>query len=74
MTHRAFTYSSVMSGFQDVEAQDYTLIIGDMRSLTFLFAIKAGWLPVLLPGRLHFTAYCAHRVRRQFCFDQEVQQ
>ena len=72
VTHRGFTYSSVMSGFRDVEAQDYTLIIGDMRSLTFLSAINAGWLPVLSPDRLHFTAYCAHRVRRQFGFDQEV--
>ena len=72
VTHRGFAYSSVMSGFRDVEAQDYTLIAGDMRSLTFLFATNAGWLPVLSPGRLHFTAYCAHRVRRQFGFDQEV--
>ena len=72
VTHRGFAYSSVMSGFRDVEAQDYTLIAGDMRSLTFLFATNAGWLPVLSPGRLHFTVYCAHRVRRQFGFDQEV--
>ncbi len=35
MTHRGFTYDSVMSGFRDVEAQDYTLIAKDMRSLTF---------------------------------------
>jgi hypothetical protein len=62
----------VMSGFRDVEAQDYTLTSEDTRSLTYLSATNAGWLPVLSSGRLQFTAYCAHRVRRQFGFDQEV--
>jgi hypothetical protein len=72
VTHRGFVYDSVMSGFRDVEAQDYTLIVEDMRSLTFLSATKAGWLPVLSPGRLQFTAYYAHRVRKQFGFDQGI--
>uniref|UniRef100_A0A2N9EL25 Aminotransferase-like plant mobile domain-containing protein n=1 Tax=Fagus sylvatica TaxID=28930 RepID=A0A2N9EL25_FAGSY len=43
-----------------------------MRSLTYLSATNAGWLPVLASDRLQFTAYSAHRVRRQFNFDQEV--
>jgi hypothetical protein len=72
MTHRGFTYDSVMSGFRDIEAQDYTLIAEDVRSLTFLSATNAGWLLVLSSSSLQFTAYCAHRVRRQFGFDQEV--
>ena len=72
VTHRGFTYETVMSGFRDIEAQDYTLIAGDMRSLTYLSAMNTGWLPVLSSGRLQFTAYCAHRVRKQFGFDQEV--
>ena len=72
ITHRSFVYESVMSGFCDVEAQDYTLIAGDVRSLTYLFATNAGWLPVLSSGRFQFTAYSAHRVRRQFGFDQEI--
>ena len=42
MTYRGFTYDSVMSGFRDVEAQDYTLIAEDVRSLTYLFATNAG--------------------------------
>uniref|UniRef100_A0A2N9IL65 Aminotransferase-like plant mobile domain-containing protein n=1 Tax=Fagus sylvatica TaxID=28930 RepID=A0A2N9IL65_FAGSY len=72
VTHRGFSYESVMSGFRNVEAQDYTLIAGDVRSLTYLSATNAGWLPVLSSGRLQFTAYSAHRVRRQFGFDQEI--
>uniref|UniRef100_A0A2N9GWQ1 Aminotransferase-like plant mobile domain-containing protein n=1 Tax=Fagus sylvatica TaxID=28930 RepID=A0A2N9GWQ1_FAGSY len=46
ITHRSFVYESVMSGFRDVEAQDYTLIAGDVASLTYLSATNAGWLPV----------------------------
>jgi hypothetical protein len=70
--HREFAYDSVMSGFRNVEAQDYTLIGEDMRSLTYLSVTNVGWLPILSSGRLQFTAYSAHRVRRQFGFDQEV--
>jgi hypothetical protein len=73
VTHRGFTYDSVMSGFRDVEAQDYTFITEDTRSLTYLSATNASWLLMLSSGRLQFTAYCAHKVRRQFGFDQEVQ-
>jgi hypothetical protein len=72
VTHRGFTFDSVMSGFRNIEAQDYTLIVEDMRSLTYLSATNAGWLPVLSSSRLQFTAYGVHRVRRQFGFDQEV--
>uniref|UniRef100_A0A2N9G8W5 Aminotransferase-like plant mobile domain-containing protein n=1 Tax=Fagus sylvatica TaxID=28930 RepID=A0A2N9G8W5_FAGSY len=72
ITHRGFVYESVMSGFRDVEAQDYTLIAGDVASLTYLSATNAGWLPVLSVDEPQFTIYSAHRVRRQFGFDQEV--
>ena len=72
MTHCGFSYESVMSGFCNVEAQDYTLITGDMGSLTYLSATNAGWLPVLSSGGFQLTAYSAHRVRRQFGFDQEM--
>ena len=72
VTHRGFAYESVMSEFRNVEAQDYTLIAGDVRSLIYLSATNAGWLPVLSSSRLQFIAYSAHRVRRQFGFDQEV--
>uniref|UniRef100_A0A2N9EVM6 Aminotransferase-like plant mobile domain-containing protein n=1 Tax=Fagus sylvatica TaxID=28930 RepID=A0A2N9EVM6_FAGSY len=72
ITHRGFVYESVMSGFRDVEAQDYTLIAGDVASLTYLSATNAGWLPVLSVDGPQFTIYSAHRVRRQFGFDQEV--
>uniref|UniRef100_A0A2N9I2V0 Aminotransferase-like plant mobile domain-containing protein n=1 Tax=Fagus sylvatica TaxID=28930 RepID=A0A2N9I2V0_FAGSY len=58
--------------FRDVEAQDYTLIAGDVASLTYLSATNAGWLPVLSTDGPQFTIYSAHRVRRQFGFDQEV--
>jgi hypothetical protein len=42
VTHRGFVYGSVMSGFRDVEAQDYTLIAEDTRSLTYLSATNVG--------------------------------
>uniref|UniRef100_A0A2N9GXZ3 Aminotransferase-like plant mobile domain-containing protein n=2 Tax=Fagus sylvatica TaxID=28930 RepID=A0A2N9GXZ3_FAGSY len=66
VSHRGFVYESVMSGFSNVEAQDYTLIAGDMASLTHLSATNAGWLPVLSSSGLQFTVYSAHRVRKQF--------
>ena len=52
VTHRGFSYESVMSGFRNIETQDYTLIVRDVRSLTYLSATNAGWLPVLSSGRL----------------------
>jgi hypothetical protein len=72
ITHRGFVYESVMSEFRNVEAQDYTLIAGDVGSLTYLSATNAGWLPVLSSDGPQFTTYSAHRVRRQFGFDQEI--
>ena len=72
VTHRGFAYDSVMSGFQDVEVQDYTFTSKDTRSLTYLSATNAGWLPVLSSGKLQFTAYYAYRMRRQFGFNEEV--
>ena len=42
ITHRGFAYELVMSGFRNVETQDYTLIAGDVRSLTYLSATNAG--------------------------------
>ena len=41
VTHHGFAYDLVMSGFRDVEAQDYTLIAEDTRSLTYLSATNA---------------------------------
>uniref|UniRef100_A0A2N9G8Z9 Uncharacterized protein n=1 Tax=Fagus sylvatica TaxID=28930 RepID=A0A2N9G8Z9_FAGSY len=41
-------------------------------SFDFHCSRAAGWLSVFSPGRLQFTAYCVHRVRRQFGFDQEI--
>uniref|UniRef100_A0A2N9FAE9 Aminotransferase-like plant mobile domain-containing protein n=1 Tax=Fagus sylvatica TaxID=28930 RepID=A0A2N9FAE9_FAGSY len=72
VSHRGFMYESVMSGFSNIEAQDYSLIAGDTASLAYLSATNAGWLPVLTSDGLRFTVYSAHRVRRQFGFDQEV--
>jgi hypothetical protein len=72
VSHRGFMYESVMSGFSNIKAQDYSLIAGDTASLAYLSATNAGWLPVLTSDGLRFTVYSAHRVRRQFGFDQEV--
>jgi hypothetical protein len=72
VSHRGFMYESVMSGFSNIEAQDYSIVAGDTASLTYLSATNAGWLPVLSSDGLRFTVYSAHRVRKQFGFDQEV--
>uniref|UniRef100_A0A2N9GS51 Aminotransferase-like plant mobile domain-containing protein n=1 Tax=Fagus sylvatica TaxID=28930 RepID=A0A2N9GS51_FAGSY len=72
VSHRGFMYESVMFGFSNIEAQDYSLIAGDTASLAYLSATNAGWLPVLSSDGLRFTVYSAHRVRKQFGFDQEV--
>jgi hypothetical protein len=72
VSHRGFMYESVMSGFSNIEAQDYSVVAGDTASLTYLSATNAGWLPVLSSDGLRFTVYSAHRVRKQFGFDQEV--
>uniref|UniRef100_A0A2N9J9H8 Aminotransferase-like plant mobile domain-containing protein n=1 Tax=Fagus sylvatica TaxID=28930 RepID=A0A2N9J9H8_FAGSY len=56
----------------DSESKDYTLITGNVGSLTYLSATNAGWLPVLSSDGPQFTIYSAHRVRRQFGFDQEI--
>jgi hypothetical protein len=72
MTCHGFVYNSVMSWFRDVEAQSYALSPKDMRSLTYLSTTNADWLPRLSFGRLQFSAYYVHRVRRQFGFNQEI--
>jgi hypothetical protein len=72
VSYHGFVYESVMSGFSNIEAQDYTLITGDMGSLTYLYATNTSWLPVLSSDGLRFTVYSAHKVRKQFGFDQEI--
>ena len=47
-------------------------ILAILLSFDFHCSRATGWLPVFSPGRLQFTAYCVHRVRRQFGFDQEI--
>uniref|UniRef100_A0A2N9GMT5 Aminotransferase-like plant mobile domain-containing protein n=1 Tax=Fagus sylvatica TaxID=28930 RepID=A0A2N9GMT5_FAGSY len=67
-----YRWVGMMSGFSNIEAQDYSIVAGDTASLTYLSATNAGWLPVLSSDGLRFTVYSAHRVRKQFGFDQEV--
>uniref|UniRef100_A0A2N9I278 Aminotransferase-like plant mobile domain-containing protein n=1 Tax=Fagus sylvatica TaxID=28930 RepID=A0A2N9I278_FAGSY len=55
VSHRGFMYESVMSGFSNIEAQDYSVVAGDTASLTYLSATNAGWLPVLSSDGLRFT-------------------
>ena len=72
VSHHEFVDESVVSGFSNIKVQDYTLIAEDMRSLTYLSATNASWLPVLSSDELQFTIYSAHRVRKQFGFNQEI--
>ncbi len=45
----------------------------DTKSLTYLFAVNPGWLPVWSGKGVEYTHYCANRMRRQFGLDQGVQ-
>uniref|UniRef100_A0A2N9H6V3 Aminotransferase-like plant mobile domain-containing protein n=1 Tax=Fagus sylvatica TaxID=28930 RepID=A0A2N9H6V3_FAGSY len=58
VTHRGFVYGSVMSGFRDVEAQDYTLIAEDTRvrrqfgfdqEVPAVMGVAAGEIPTINP-------------------------
>jgi hypothetical protein len=71
-SHRGYFCDSVMSWFSKIEPQNYALGPEDVRTLSYLSVTSAGWLPVLTHNGLLFTSYCAHRVRRQFGYDQEV--
>ena len=69
VSHRGYSCSSIMSWFSRIEPQNYALGLEDMRTLSYLSATSAGWLPVLTLDGLCFTSYCVHRVRRQFGYD-----
>ena len=71
-SYRGYSCNSVMSWFSKVEPQNYAIGPNDMRTLSYLLATSAGWLPVLTYDGHRFTPYCAYRVRKQFGFDQEV--
>jgi hypothetical protein len=71
-SHRGYSCDSIMSWFSRIEPQNYALGPEDIRTLSYLSVTSAGWLPVLTHDGLLFTSYCAHRVRRQFGYDQEV--
>ena len=70
--HRGYSCNSIMSWFNRIEPQNYALGLEDIRTLSYLLATSAGWLPVLTHDGLRFTSYCVHKVRRQFGYDQEV--
>uniref|UniRef100_A0A2N9JB30 Aminotransferase-like plant mobile domain-containing protein n=1 Tax=Fagus sylvatica TaxID=28930 RepID=A0A2N9JB30_FAGSY len=46
-SYRGYSCSSVMSRFSKVEPQNYAIGPDDMRTLSYLSATSAGWLPVL---------------------------
>uniref|UniRef100_A0A2N9GHX4 Aminotransferase-like plant mobile domain-containing protein n=1 Tax=Fagus sylvatica TaxID=28930 RepID=A0A2N9GHX4_FAGSY len=50
-----YRWVGMMSGFSNIEAQDYSIVAGDTASLTYLSATNAGWLPVLSSDGLRFT-------------------
>jgi hypothetical protein len=72
VSHRGYSCDSIMSWFSRIEPQNYALGPEDIRTLFYLSVMNAGWLPVLTHDGLLFTSYCAHRVRKQFGYDQEV--
>ena len=72
VSYRGYSCSSVMSWFSRIEPQNYALGPHDLRTLSYLSATSAVWLPVLTYDGLRFTSYCTHKVRKQFKFDQEV--
>lgn len=50
-----------------------TLLVDyDERSITYLVATNAGWLPYLTDEGIRYMHYSAHLVRRQFVLNQDI--
>ena len=67
-----FVYDSVLSPFLTFTGNTFDLRHGDEGSLAYLACISPSWLPVPSSSSLRYSHYSAHRVFRQFGFDQDI--
>ena len=68
-----FTYAdSAMSPFIATAGTTTPLTAFDKRGITYLVATNVGWLPYLADEGVRYVHYSAHRVRRQFGFNQNI--
>lgn len=62
----------MLSPFLTSTGNTFDLRSGDEGSLAYLACINPSWFPVLSSTGPRYTHYSAHRVLRQFGFDQDV--
>ena len=67
-----FVYDSVLSPFLTSTGNTFDLRRGDEGSLAYLTCISPSWLPVPPSSGPKYTHYSAHRVLRQFGFNQDI--
>ena len=68
----SFACDSVLSCFLASIRNTFDLHRGDEGSLAYLACISPSWLPVPSSSGPRYTHYSAHRVLRQFDFDQDI--
>ena len=67
-----FACDSVLASFLNSPGHTFNLRRGDEGSLAYLAYTSPSWLLVLSLSGLRYTQYPAHRVHRQFGFDQDI--
>ena len=67
-----FACDSVLSSFLSSTGNTFDLRHGDEGSLAYLACISPSWLLVPSLSGQRYTHYSAHRVLRQFGFDQDI--
>ena len=67
-----FVCDFVLSPFLTSTGNTFDLRCGDEGSFAYLACISPSWLPVPSSSGPRYTHYSAHRVLRQFGFDQDI--
>ena len=67
-----FACDSVLAFFLSSPGNTFDLHRGDEGSLAYLACINPSWLLVPSSSGTRYTHYSAHRVLRQFGFDQDI--
>ena len=68
----SFVCDSLLSPFLTSTGNTFDLHRGDKGSLAYLACISPSWLSVPSSSGPRYTHYSAHRVLRQFSFDQDI--
>ena len=67
-----FACDFVLASFPNSPRNTFNLCSGDEGSLAYLVCVNPLWLPVPYSSGPRYTHYLAHRVLRQFGFDQDI--